>query len=107
MIILSIIHMILSIAFTSIKDNTIIYSRICQLIILCSVYLLYKTFFFNTIKNIIPLFNGTMKYDLYNDIFSLFILIIGFSIFLLTSFYPIGVYVNNINKGLKSVILSK
>jgi NADH-ubiquinone oxidoreductase chain 2 len=99
--------MILSIAFTSIKDNAIIYSRISQLIIFCSIYLLYKTFFFNTLKNIIPLFNGTIKYDLYNDIFSFFILTIGFFIFLLTSFYPIAIYGNNIKKGLKSVILNR
>jgi NADH-ubiquinone oxidoreductase chain 2 len=99
--------MILSIAFTSIKDNTIIYSRISQLIIFCSIYLLYKTFFFFTLKNIIPLFNGTIKFDLYNDIFSLFILILLFVIFLLTSFYPIGIYINNIKKGLRSVLLNK
>jgi NADH-ubiquinone oxidoreductase chain 2 len=99
--------MILSIAFTSIKDNTIIYSRICQFIIFCSIYLLYKTFFFNSLKDLIPLFNGTIKYDLYNDIFSFFFLILGFIIFLLTSFYPIGIYVNNLVKGLKSVLLNK
>src|ERR1700760_3474055 len=107
MIILSIIHMILSIAFTSIKDNNIIYSRISQLIIFCSLYLLYKSFFFNSINNIIPLFNGTIKYDLYNNIFIFFVLIIGFFIFSLTSFYPIATYVNNINRGLKSILLNK
>ena len=107
MIIFSIIHLILSIAFTSIKDNTIIYSRACQLIIFCSIYLLYKTFFFFTLKNTIPLFNGTIKYDLYNDIFSFFILFIAFFIFLLTSFYPIAIYVTNLNKGLNSIIFNK
>jgi NADH-ubiquinone oxidoreductase chain 2 len=70
------------------------------------MYLLYKTFFYNTLTNIIPLFNGTIKYDLYNNIFSLFILILGFFIFLLTSFYPLSTYVNNI-KGLKTVLLNK
>jgi NADH-ubiquinone oxidoreductase chain 2 len=48
-----------------------------------------------------------MKCDLYNDIFSFFILAIGFVIFLLTSFYPIAIYISNINKGLKSILLSK
>src|ERR1700761_1452653 len=107
MIIFSIIHLILSIAFTSIKDNTIIYSRACQLIIFCSIYLLYKTFFFFTLKNTIPLFNGTIKYDLNNDIFSFFILFIAFFIFLLTSFYPIAIYVTNLNKGLNSIVFNK
>jgi NADH-ubiquinone oxidoreductase chain 2 len=71
------------------------------------MFLLYKTFFFSSLKGIIPLFNGTMKCDLYNDIFSFFILAIGFVIFLLTSFYPIAIYISNINKGLKSILLSK
>jgi NADH-ubiquinone oxidoreductase chain 2 len=104
MILLSVVHMILSIAFASIKNNTMIFSRISQLIICCSLYLLYKTFFFTTLTSIIPLYNGTIKCDIYNNIFGFFILILTLFIFALTSFHPVSVY---INRGIKSVMVSK
>jgi NADH-ubiquinone oxidoreductase chain 2 len=104
MILLSIIHMILSIAFTSIKNNTIVYSRISQLIICYSLYILYKSFFFTALESIVPLYNGTIKCDLYNETFGFFILTLGLFIFTLTSFHPVSVYVN---KGLKSIMVNK
>jgi NADH-ubiquinone oxidoreductase chain 2 len=106
-VLFSIVYLILSIAFTAVKNNTIIYSRICQLIVAFSIYLLYKLFFFSTIKNTITLFNGTISYDIYSEIFSLFTLVIIFFILFLTSFYPIIIYMIGVNKSLKFIILSK
>lgn len=106
MILLSTIQMILSLALTQIENKTAIFSRISLIILFFSIYLSYKTFFFSSLINIIPLFNGTIKYDIYNSIFSLFVLILAFFIYVLTSFYPISNYINK-SKGIKSIILLK
>lgn len=106
MLIISIIHIIISVALNVVKNISIIYSRIMQLITIYSIYILYKIFFFSALKNGISLFNGVIKISLYSDIFSIFILILTFLILSLTSFYPILIPHKNI-KGLKSLVLNK
>lgn len=106
MLFISIIHIIISVAFSFIKNTSIIYSRIIQLVLIYCIYILFKIFFYSALKNSISLFNGVIKISLYSSIFSIFILVLTFIILLLTSFYPIIIYGQNI-KGLKSLILNK
>lgn len=97
MLFFNLILIILSIAFTSVKDCSIAYSRITQLLIIYILGFLYKTFFFLALKENIYLFNATIQLDIYNYVFIIFVLTLSFFILVLTSFYPVYSEIKKIN----------
>jgi NADH-ubiquinone oxidoreductase chain 2 len=103
MLITSIIHLIISIAFNNVNNSSIIYSRTSQLIIVYCVYLVNKIFYLPILVKGVSMFNGILKINIVSGIFSLFILIVTFFILFLTSFYIITLK----NKNLKSITVNK
>lgn len=107
MLTISIIHIIISIAFAYVKNISTVYSRTSQLILIYSIYLIYKVFIYGSLSNSVSLYNGLINANLYNQTFNLFVLIVTFLILTLTSFYPLNIKSKMKNLLSGSLILDK
>lgn len=98
MLVTLLFNILISNALTVKREKSILYSRIVMITLALTAYIALNNLFILCLDKGVGLYGGLFHITPYTQSFNIFILIISALILILTSFYPLKLYINDILK---------